>query len=347
MGIRRYLGYLFGGMPWRKKLKGLEWVLRHHKLWGPFPLYAKIEIDQRCNLNCEMCQRTKIVNNAYLSVDEFKEIIRKLGTGLLMVDIFGYGEPLMHPNYIEILSHLRDNGIMFNVITNGTLLDTPERRRALLELKPRRIKFSIDAGEKGIYERIRKGANFEQVRENFIELVRIRDELYPVGMYHRPQLDIYCTMTMQNLEQIPKMVEVKNEWGADYLTFSDLAWNNQFGTSTFENCVREMLTNSEIDDLMWPYEDRTDIMVHLKAEGHRTCDYPASHIYVDAEGWIYSCTCVPGFEKPFGNIFDIEDIKEVYQSDAYNEFREKSRLGMLDSKSCRRCLQWGPSLDKL
>lgn len=347
---KKHMGYLVRDLSIRKKMKVVEWILRHNKLWGPYPLYAKVEVDQRCNLNCEMCQRNQVVDNAYLTVDQFKEIIDKLGPGLSQVDIHGYGESLINPDYIEMLRYLKEKRILISVVTNGTLLDTEEKRRELLELKPRRVRFSIEAADKETYERIRRGANFESVKESFMELVRIRDELYPEKDRNNPVIDIYCTITTQLTNQIGPMVKLKDEWGADYLTFSDIAWNNQFGTSTFENCIRESLTNSEIDELESLYKDRRDIVFHLKNEGYRACDRPASHVYVDANGFIYPCTCTPSFEKdilPFGNIFEIDDIREIYQSEIYDEFRRRSELGILNDKSCRRCLEWGPSLDKI
>lgn len=347
---KRWLAYLLRDISLRKKLKVIEWVLRHNKLRGPFPLYSKIELSQRCNLNCEMCQRTKVVGNTELTIEQFKEIVDKLGSGLIQSDIHGYGESLMNLDYIDMLKYLKEKGILISVVTNGTLLDTDEKRRELLELRPRRVRFSIEAADSETYERIRRGANFDKVRDNFISMVRLRDEMFPKKNRNRPVIDIYSTLTTELLDQIPPMVRLKDEWGADYLTFSDIAWNNQFGTSTFENCIRESLRNSEIDTLEEPYRDRKDIVFHFKAEGHRSCDRPASHIYIDADGWIWPCTCIPYMkdpELPFANIFEIDDIKEVYQSEAYDEFRETSRLGMTESKSCRRCLEWGASLDKL
>ena len=346
---RKHLTYLLRDIPLRKKLKVLEWIIRQHKLWGPFPLYAKIEIDSRCNLKCEMCQRTKIVDNSYLSMEQFQEIVTKLGPGLCDVHVHGYGESLLNPHYFEMMEWLKQKGILFGLVTNGTLLDTDEKRRRLLKLRPTVIQFSIDAADKETYERIRKGANFEKVRENFMELVKIREELYLIRDRNTPQLNLYNVLTMNNLDQIGPMIELKDEWGADILAFSDLAWNNQFGTSTFDLCVRENMRASEVDKLLKPYRKRKDVVFHLKNDAFRSCDYPALHSYIDVTGKIYPCTCTPGADDDlgFGYIWDIEDIKEVYQSQVYNEFREKSRLGQLDGKSCRRCLQWGVSIEKL
>lgn len=344
---KNHLGYLLRDISWMRRVHVLEYKLRSRgrKLRGPFPLFAKVELDQRCNLNCEMCQRTKIVSNTHLTLENFKYIIDKLGSGLVQCDIHGYGESLINKNWPEMFEYLNKKGILIGCVTNGTLLDSDEIRRKILSYHPRRIRFSIDAADKETFERIRRGADFDKVKTNFTHLVELRNEMYPTGR-NRPSIDIYCTLTTKLLSQIEPMIKLKDEWHADMLTFSDIAWNNQFGTSTFENSIRENLRFSEIDKIINDHK-RKDVLFHIRVDDYRTCDYPMQHIYVDATGDIYPCTCTPGFIKPLGNIYKINNIREFYQSKVYNDFRYKSKLGTEDSHSCRRCLQWSADCSKL
>jgi len=146
---------------------------------------------------------------------------------------------------------------------------------------------------------------------------------------------------MQTLDQIGPMIDLRDELGCDWLTFSDLAWNNDFGTSVENNAVRQMMSSEEIEGLIAPYKDRPRVKFNIPRPEKRTCDYPKFHVYVDAEGFVYPCTCVPGKELPMGNIFEIDNIKELYQSEQWDLFREQSLNGTIPSMECARCLQWG------
>ena len=61
------------------------------------------------------------------------------------------------------------------------------------------------------------------------------------------------------------------------------------------------MTSEEIDEMLVPYKDISKVNFNIPRPDKRTCDYPKKHVYVDAEGEVYPCTCVPGKEKSMGN----------------------------------------------
>lgn len=342
---KKYLAYGLRVNSLKKRFKVGEWILRNKGLWGPFPLYAKIEIDQRCNLKCPKCYRNEVVHNKFLTREKFNEILDKMEPGLCEVWTHGFGEPTIHPQFLDLMRDVKDRGMLWGLATNGA---TPffgklDNHYEMLKLNPTKIRFSIDAADKETFERERFPAKYEIVMNNIKMIRKIRDELY-AGKRRKPRIDLYCVLTMDTLDQIEPMINLRDELGCDWITFSDLAWNNDFGTSVENNAVRQMMSPTEIEYMIEPYVSKwyKNVQFNIPRPEQRTCDYPKMHIYVDAGGWIYPCTCVPGKEEPFANIFEIDNVKDLYQSDVYNEFREQSKTGHIPSEECFRCLQWGP-----
>lgn len=337
---KRYLAYLPRELSFSRKMKSLEWALRQNKLWGPFPTFAKVEITTVCNLNCIMCAREKISNPRHMEYETFVDIVDRLGSGICEIWPHGFGEPLLHPDYFKMMEYLKSKGIAFGLSTNGTLMHEKYRRK-VLELNPVRIRFSIDAAEKEAYEHIRVGANFERVKENLIETVKLCDEMYEgVSKYKRPQIYIYATLNMDNLDQIDKLIEMKNECNVDYLNIMDITYNYDFGTSTADKAIRVQLSEEELDAILDKHAHHKDVFIKIKQLEKRVCDSPKAQCFINLDGDVWPCTCVSGdLMPPIGNIFDFDNINELYQSDDWNMFRDASEIGSI--KACKTCLSWG------
>lgn len=88
------------------------------------PKWSYIEITNQCNFTCEWCfmnannQKSKIL----ITLKQFHRILNKLtDIGILQITISG-GEPLTHPNIIDIVNMSISKGFKTNIATNGALL---------------------------------------------------------------------------------------------------------------------------------------------------------------------------------------------------------------------------------
>jgi MoaA/NifB/PqqE/SkfB family radical SAM enzyme len=85
------------------------------------PLLAHIIPMRRCNLACTYCNEFDDFSKP-VPIDEMYRRIDKLGAlGTSVVTISG-GEPLMHPELDDVIRHIRANGMIAGLITNGYLL---------------------------------------------------------------------------------------------------------------------------------------------------------------------------------------------------------------------------------
>lgn len=106
------------------------------------PVMAHIVPMRRCNLSCTYCNEYDDFSKP-VPLDEMNRRIDQLGRlGTTIVTISG-GEPLLHPELDDIIRHIRKNGAIAGMITNGYLL-MPERIQQLNEAGLDHMQISID-----------------------------------------------------------------------------------------------------------------------------------------------------------------------------------------------------------
>lgn len=158
----------------------VDFPARHHI--SAYPLDLDIEVTSRCNLDCPMCWRTdRLRKDLFGPVEDmdlglYRKIIDEAGQGgVSAVKLCLLGEPLMHPDIVEIVRYAKQRGIVdviFN--TNGVLL-TEQMGHDLLEAGVDGVFISFDSDDRSTYEKIRIGASFESVVHNVAALYRLRN----------------------------------------------------------------------------------------------------------------------------------------------------------------------------
>src|SRR5687767_9841448 len=106
------------------------------------PILAHLIPIRRCNLSCTYCNEFDDYSKP-IALDTMRERVDLLaGLGTSIVTMSG-GEPLLHPQLDEIISHMRRRGIIAGMITNGYLL-TADRIKKLNEAGLDHMQISID-----------------------------------------------------------------------------------------------------------------------------------------------------------------------------------------------------------
>src|SRR6185369_520148 len=91
------------------------------------PVELTMEPTLECNSNCVMCNRNFSrqevkQTKGFLSWDVFNKV-RPFFPTAERVLFGGFGEPLMHPHYLEMLKEIKKSGPFVYVFTNGILLN--------------------------------------------------------------------------------------------------------------------------------------------------------------------------------------------------------------------------------
>jgi len=86
------------------------------------PLYVYIELTEFCNFNCKFCS-VESKTKKYMSVDLVKKLLNELTKNNIYDIYYTGGEPMLHPDFADIVEYANTLGIRQTVLTNGSLLN--------------------------------------------------------------------------------------------------------------------------------------------------------------------------------------------------------------------------------
>jgi len=85
--------------------------------------YAYIEITEKCNLNCPFCPSSKLGGHrGEMSLATFENVLFHLQGKVDEIFLHVLGEPLLHPQFLDILNAVDKSHFKLNLTTNGILI---------------------------------------------------------------------------------------------------------------------------------------------------------------------------------------------------------------------------------
>ena len=140
---------------------------------APVLTSVNLELTNHCNLRCTICPVNTTMRRAkgYMDPALFRRVIDE-NPEIHFVLAFQWGEPLLHPDFFELVRYAKDRGVSTMITSNGTFL-TPENRRKLLECGLTRITFSVD-GDSETHRAIRS-YDLDTLRRDVKAFVAERD----------------------------------------------------------------------------------------------------------------------------------------------------------------------------
>ncbi|MDR3595245.1 radical SAM protein [Clostridium sp.] len=94
--------------------------------YAPWPELADISISNHCTKGCEFCYKGSTNNNSFMTIEQYEHVLSSLQSekwGNVFQVALGGGEPLEHPNFIDIINITNEKGIVANFTTNGIHLN--------------------------------------------------------------------------------------------------------------------------------------------------------------------------------------------------------------------------------
>lgn len=156
-----------------------------------FPRSILLEPTNACNLRCRMCPAygegvTRTREIGFMKKELWTSVIDEIGSwpSHVTLDLHGAGEPLLHPNFFDIISLAKSKqNITAGFLCNATLLDQ-QKAKAVTELGVDWISFSVDGSQREVFEYYRKGANLDLVEENIKTLLSLRKQGKPLVYFN-------------------------------------------------------------------------------------------------------------------------------------------------------------------
>ena len=130
---------------------------------------------------------------------------------------WGIGEPLAHPEIVNMVALAHEMGLKTEVITNGHLL-ARDVARGFIEAGLDSLVVSLDGTTQTSYEAVRLGGDLMRVDENIMEMNRIRASMHR----NNPIVGMEFVMMRSNIDQIPYLAEKARLMNASFIVLSNL-----------------------------------------------------------------------------------------------------------------------------
>lgn len=279
-----------------------------------FPAMIVVEITNVCNLECIHCpystiSKEKGYSPQHMSMETYTKIVDEVSTHpgsifRLLCD----GEPLCHPNFINMIKYAKNKNISpVNFITNGLLLDCNMRKEILCS-KIEAVEISLDAINKETYDNIRKGSNFNTVINNVHEFIKLRDKM-------GSNTKIFVSIIQQP--------ESENEYNSFI----------EYWTPKVDKVISRPLTS--IGGLI------TIPKKAVKPSDHRwPCPQLWRRLFINVEGFAEFCVEDWYNKTIVGNVKN-SSITEIWQCDDYTKLRELHLAENFEAiPYCHKCQDW-------
>jgi MoaA/NifB/PqqE/SkfB family radical SAM enzyme len=137
------------------------------------PLYVAWQITNECNLACLHCIEESGPGKAFkdeLDRESALAVVDQLMDHEVPYLSFSGGEPMLHPNFFEMVERVTSRGSQLKIETNGHYL-TPENCARLKELEVKAVQVSLDGATSATFGRMRVRGEFDRTIEGIRNLV--------------------------------------------------------------------------------------------------------------------------------------------------------------------------------
>jgi tungsten cofactor oxidoreducase radical SAM maturase len=178
-----------------------------------------IQPTTRCNLHCRTCIRNTWDDpESQMPMSIFRRLVESLDDlpRMTRVVFSGFGEPLTHPNILEMIEAIRNRDLAVTLGSNGLLLNT-KMAHELVKLGVDRLVVSVDGVKPETYAHIR-GEILYQVLNNLRVLNEVKSRLGSLT----PALGVEFVVLRSNVAELAEMTGLASRLNAARVLVSNV-----------------------------------------------------------------------------------------------------------------------------
>jgi len=324
------------------------------------PKTIDMEISNKCNYSCAFCQRwEKRAPFDFLDKQKIKSLIDEAKSlHVKTIEICGYAEPCLHPDFNELMRYALSNGFRLKILTNATFLDTnflKKLKNTIPNLK-NNLRFVVNLST--IFPRKYKlihGQNKNLLFRVLSNIKRANEHTDVILRY---------IITSFNYKEIIDYIEVVKKLGIEKIDFRFVFLSHpQLKEKLFLNTNQVRFLSKEIikaKKIAEPSNIETNLdeiknilknkefLIHKDAQELRPKFFKCYNIWlyekISIDGTVYFCC---GNKIPLGNVNE-DCFENIYFSNKAKEIVDESKKGIDFNKEmwkgCRNCVHLTPSI---
>ena len=286
---RRLVTLGLTGLPYMTPAKLFNVIRCEREKWQrevrpqAFPYLAVIDVANICNLRCPYCPTgaRRKSGRAESLIDPLlvKSMLDELGQYLISVNLYNWGEPLLHPQIAAMVRMIHNRRIFTKISTN---LNT-DKREVLVDLCEAGLDYltvSFSGASQEVYEHYHRGGDLDVVLENIRYLTAYKRR----NNRRRPIIELMYLVFKHNRQEM--------------------------------KAARHMAAELGVESIRWfagggPGEAKIDASSSAAASlSHNFCHHLWNMVVLNSDGGILPC-CYLFFKKDdFGN-YAQERVMEV------------------------------------
>lgn len=302
-----------------------------------YPQRLVLELTNACNLRCIMCGRDEAeFNPTVFKLDYLKKMEHILDT-IEEVTLFGWGEPTMHPQFLDILKYLNDFPVRKYFVTNGMRLD--KIKDAIFDYHVDIIAVSLDGANAETNDRIRAGGNFHTIINNIKEVKKEKERR---GVDY-PYMNFVMALMDSNIDQLPDLIRLAHDTGLQevkgvYLTtfthslLNETLYNKQDKVIKIFNEAEKLSQELNVK-IKLPYIQGEDI---AGDKYHKDCFVAYRDFFLASDGYVRPCQST---YLKFLKFDDYNSFEEIWNSEPFQNFRATVNDQEKMCDECKRCFQ--------
>ena len=301
------------------------------------PRRLVLELTNACNLNCMMCGRNAAQFTPTMFQMEWLRYLEPMMDTVEEVTLMGWGEPTIHPHFVEMLELIHRHSSRIYFCTNGMRLGNLQK--SIFDNQVDVFAVSIDGASAEMNDKIRRGSDLNYIVRELKEIKRIQrlnGLSYPYVNF------VFCAMK-SNLHELPDLVRLAADIGLEevkvvYLT----AFDTMLAKETLWDC------QSEVADVFAQAVELGDQLgvtlklPHLQGEDpagtalHKECFVAWRDFFLGSDGMVRPCMSTPIQFFPFDMNRSFEDM---WNDTSYQNYRRTVNNAEKMDGPCRRCYQ--------
>lgn len=342
-------------------MKAFTGILNGERAFGG-PIRADLGLTNRCNIRCIHCffyspflerpsmQQLRLAKSMgdeipdRESLERLQKIDIDMNRLLVIVDelfrmgtrryqITGNGEPLLHPQALDLLAVLKQKGGRCVVKTNGICIDQSTADE-VIKIGVDELKITTMAGTAETYTKTHPGAS-DSVFDNLKNILLYIAEKKAVHKVRYPEITLSCIIVKHNIDGLLEFARFANQVKANMVHYKPV-------DSVGDLRLAEVVPTTEQAASL--HEHMKEVKAYLQSVGipymiersaqHYCGQFDTSQLYqripcyfgwmgtrIFPEGKVYPCCRC---NKPLGDVYKA-NFKEIWNGQTYRRFRREAR----------------------
>lgn len=287
------------------------------------PMNITIEPTNACNLECPVCETGAGIlgrTTEHMSLDQFRQIIDKVGAHTNTLMFYFMGEPFLNKHAYEMIRYAKDAGIPFiETCTNGDFVNAEKLVASGLD----RVSFQIGGITQETHEVYRVRGQLDRTLANLRETIRLRN-----ASGSALKIEVGFILMKHNEHEVDAFRRLVAEFGGDEATVID-------------PCVRTMAQGEQflpLNKVHWVYDEAGFArgILRPKSVPDNVCPWIYYSLAIHVNGNVVPCCRDPRGDEVMGNIFE-QSLDEIWNGERFRDLRVRIQRDQGSVGICRLC----------